>query len=277
MKQYKFSVPSCDISKTFDESCITVVSANVRCYTDGDKGKRNWFYRGAFMVQTLIDANADIIGLQESMRVHYECISEALKGYGSFIDYRDDDDNPEGCPIFYNLSKFALLDKGTFWLSDTPAKISKGWGAACYRICSYAILKQKTDGKALAVFNTHLDHISEAARVNGIRLILEKLNNFGGMPCIIMGDLNDFENSVTYQAATELFDDAKYKTDNTDSGATYHGWGELPDDENIDYFLISKSGIEVLQYSVVRTTYNGVYPSDHYPIMLKFNLKGGQK
>ena len=272
-KEYKFPIPTFDISSSFDSACITVVSSNVRCYTDGDRGKKNWYYRAPFLVRTLIDANADIIGLQECMPVHYDCISGALKGYGSFIDYREENEMPEGCPIFYNLSKFELTKKGSFWLSETPDVVSKNWGAACYRICSYAILKQKTDGKKLAVFNTHLDHVSEEARIKGIRLVLEKLNEFGGMPCIIMGDLNDIENSETYKSATQLFDDAKYKTADSDSGATYQGWGECLDSENIDYFLISKTRIEVLQYRVIRTTYDGVYPSDHFPIKLKINLK----
>ena len=50
-------------------------------------------------------------------------------------------------------------------------------------------------------------------------------------------------------------------------------FSELNVYENIDYFLISKTGIDVKQYRIIRTTYNGVYPSDHYPIMLKINLK----
>jgi len=273
MRKYSAEIPVFDIGKTYDKSCVTVVSANVRCYTAGDTGERNWYYRAPYLVRTLIDANADIIGLQEAMPVHYKCIAPALQGYGSFIDYRQGGKNPEGCPIFYNLSKFELLRKGTFWLSKTPEKKSKSWGAACYRICSYAVLKQKSDGKELAVFNTHLDHVSEEARINGIRLILQMLTEFGGMPCVLMGDLNAFESSVTYREATALFDDAKYQTDDTDSGATYQNWGEEPDYENIDYFLISKSGIAVRQYRVIRTTYNGVYPSDHYPIQLKINLK----
>lgn len=150
MKSYSFEIPSFDIGKTYDEACITVASANVRCYTTGDRGKKNWYYRAPYLVQTLIDINADIIGLQEAMHIHYDCISPALRGYGSFIEYREGGKNPEGCPIFYNLSKFELIDKGTFWLSETPDRISKDWGAACYRICSYAILKQKSDGKELA-------------------------------------------------------------------------------------------------------------------------------
>ena len=46
--------------------------------------------------------------------------------------------------------------------------MSKDWGAAHYRICSYVILKDNTTGKEFVVFNTHLDHESEEARINGI-------------------------------------------------------------------------------------------------------------
>ncbi len=271
--KYNSEIPVSDISKNYDDSCITVVSANVRCYNDGDKNERHWLYRGPLMAQTLIDTKADVIGLQEARKIQYDCICTALQGYGSFIDYRDDGDDPEGCPVFYNLSKFDIERKGTFWLSETPDRISKDWGSSCYRICSYAVLVQKKDGRKLAVFNTHLDHISVEARIKGIRLVLSKLNEFGGMPCVLMGDLNDYENSEMYSSATELFDDAKYKTQDSDSGATYQNWGNNLDDENIDFFLISKEGIDVEQYRVIRTTYDGVYPSDHFPIQLKINLK----
>ena len=60
---------------------------------------------------------------------------DALKNYD--IVY-----NSEGCPIFYSTEKFELEDKGSFWLSETPEVMSKDWGAACYRVCSYVILKE---------------------------------------------------------------------------------------------------------------------------------------
>lgn len=272
MKEYKLEIPEFDIGKSFDSSCITVVSSNVRCSGSQDKNERNWYYRGPLLLRTLIDANPDIIGFQEVKSDAFELLQKSLQGYGSFIDYREECDDPEGCPVFYNLSKFEVERKGSFWLSETPDRPSRDWGAACYRICSFAVLVQKSDSKKLAVFNTHLDHVSEEARIKGIRLVLEKLNEFGGMPCVIMGDFNDYESSRTYISASELFDDAKYRTSDTDSGSTYQGWGENADGENIDYFFVSKQGLDILQYRVIRTTYDGVYPSDHFPIKLKLKL-----
>ncbi|MBQ3904880.1 MAG: endonuclease/exonuclease/phosphatase family protein, partial [Eubacterium sp.] len=203
---------------------------------------------------------------------HYKYLTETLKGYDNVIAYRDNSPLHEACPVFYSTERFELTDKGSFWLSETPEEMSKDWGAACYRICSYVILKDKTNNKQLVVFNTHLDHISDEARINGINVVLDKIKQFGGLPSVIMGDFNADESSETYAAATELFLDAKYQTENTDSGATYQQWGKKLDDENIDYFMISKTGIKVNEYKVVDTTYDGVYPSDHFQIMIKINL-----
>ena len=151
--------------------------------------------------------------------------------------------------------------------------MSKDWGAACYRVCSYVILTDKNTGRDLVVFNTHLDHISDEARINGINVVLDKIKEFGGISSIIMGDFNADESSPTYAAATENFLDAKYQTDNTMTGATYQKFGRALDRENIDYFMISKEGIAVNEYKIIDSTYDGVYPSDHYSIAMKITLE----
>ena len=55
------------------------------------------------------------------------------------------------------------------------------------------------------MFNTHLDHISDEARINGIRVVLDKIAQFGGKPSIIMGDFNAKENSETYKNGNRKF------------------------------------------------------------------------
>ena len=47
----------------------------------------------------------------------------------------------EFCPIFFNTYRFELIESETFWLSETPEKISVGWDAALERICTYARFK----------------------------------------------------------------------------------------------------------------------------------------
>ena len=272
LPQYLLDKENYSAATKEETDVITVVSANVRCLSPEDLFKKSWFYRAPLLIQTLKNAAPDIIGFQEVTPVHKRYLDRALRGFDSVLLYRDNSIVHESCPIYYSESKFDLVDKGGFWLSETPDVMSKGWGAAFNRVCSYVILAQKTDGKQLVVFNTHLDHVSEEARINGIRLVLQKIEQFGGMPSIIMGDFNAEENTETYRAATALFNDAKYQTDDTDSGATYQFYGQALDDENIDYFMLSKTGIETLSYKVLRDTYNGVYTSDHFPIKLEMKL-----
>lgn len=262
-----------DISEVESGDGITVLSANVRCWSPTDFFKRSWWYRADLIIKNITSVKPDVIGFQEVTRVHYRYLTDSLAGYESVLTYRDKSVMSEGCPVFYNVSKFDLKDSGSFWLSETPDVISKDWGAAFSRICSYVILTEKATGKELVVFNTHLDHVSDQARINGIRVILDKIEQFGGLPSIIMGDFNCEEDSETYKAATALFDDAKYQTEKTMTGATYQNWGQSLGRENIDYFMISKSGIRVNEYKIIDTTYDGVYPSDHFPIEIKIELE----
>lgn len=248
------------------DGSVRVMSCNVRCLTPFDFGKRSWFYRADLLAENLRKNAPTVIGFQEVTKWQYAYLTDVLPGFDSVITYRDKMFNSEGCPVFYRSDLYTLIDKNSFWLSETPDEMSKDWGSACYRICSYVILEEKTDGKRFVVFNTHLDHISDKARINGIHVILDKIREFGSLPAVIMGDFNAKEESETYKSATAEFLDAKYQTENTVSGATYQNWGLSLDNENIDYFMISKTGFAVEEYKVVTDTYDGVYPSDHFPI-----------
>ncbi len=248
----------------------TVMSCNLRCISPLDFGKKAWFYRADMIVDKISEQAPGIIGFQEATKWQYNYLVETLKGYDSVITYRDKMFNSEGCPVFYNTELYSLVDKGSFWLSETPEVMSKDWNSACYRICSYVILTDLATNKDFVVFNIHLDHVSDEARIKGIGVILDKISQFGSLPSIIMGDFNAEEDSETYAKVTENFLDAKYETENPDTGFTYQGWGET--ERLLDYFMVSKTGIKVNSYKVVNETVDGVYTSDHFSIVLKFTL-----
>lgn len=251
---------------------IRIMSANVRCLNPQDLGKKSWFYRADLILKNIESEAPTVIGFQEVTKWQYAYLCDTLSGYDSVITYRDDTLYSEGCPVFYNTSLYNLKDKGSFWLSETPEVMSKGWDAACYRICSYVILEEKENGKQFVVFNTHLDHVSDTARINGIRVVLDKIAQFGGLPSVIIGDLNAAEDSETYRSVTENFLDAKYQLENPQISATYQNWGTELDRPCIDYCMISKTGFTVNSYKVVQTTYDGVYPSDHFPLSVSLTL-----
>lgn len=251
---------------------IRVMSCNLRCITPLDPGKKSWFYRADLIVNNIEKENPGIIGFQEATKLQYKYMCDTLTGYDSVIEFRDKSIISEGCPIFYRTDLYELIDKGSFWLSETPDVMSKDWDAACYRICSYVILKEKASGKEFVVFNTHLDHVSDEARINGIAVVLDKIEQFGSLPSMIMGDFNAAEGSQTYESATESFLDAKYQTENTMESCTYEGYGTSLGGKAIDHLMISKTGLEVKSYKVVTDIYDGVYPSDHFQLSVVLTL-----
>lgn len=254
------------ISVTPMPNSITMMSCNVRCLSPLDLGTKSWFYRARLLIDDIAFQAPGIIGFQEATVWQYDYLVSSLPEYDSIITYRDRSFNAEGCPIFYHKDLYELVDKGSFWLSETPDVMSKDWGAACYRICSYVILTEKSSGKDFVVFNTHLDHVSDEARIKGVGVVLEKISQFGGLPAVIMGDFNAREGSKTYESVTRHFADACHAAGVTPS-YTFQNWGALDSAKRIDYFMISRIGFTVLDYAVVPAVHDGVYASDHCPIV----------
>lgn len=253
---------------------VRVMSANLRCWSPDDLGKKSWFYRAPLIAKNIEAEAPSVIGFQEVNKWQYNFLCKVLPDYDSIITFRDTSVVSEGCPIFFSKNLYNLVDKGSFWLSKTPDKMSKDWDSACYRVCSYAILQDKESEKKFVVFNTHLDHVSEEARIEGIKVVLKKIEEFGGYPAMLMGDFNAEEDTATYKSATEIFNDAKYLAEKAEGihSATYQNWGTQLEREPIDYLMISKKGFDVESFKVVDRTFDGVYASDHFPIVAELEL-----
>ena len=254
---------------------MTIMSTNVRYIAYDDFFKRAWFYRADLIAEDIDSVKPDIIGFQEATPVHYNYLKKIMVGYDNEMAYRDNFVLSEGCPIFYRTDKYARIDSGSFWLSETPDVMSKDWGAAHYRIATYVILKDKESGEQFVVFNTHLDHVSEEARINGIQVVLDKIEEFGGLTAFLMGDLNAYPDEQTIIFTHESFDDAHVIAKSKDEGATFHKWGTKKNDNSkrIDYIMISKGDAIVNEYRIVNNKHGDAYSSDHSSIYIKVVLK----
>ena len=255
------------------EESMTIMSANVRYIAPEDLFNKSWFYRADLILDDIDSVHPDIIGFQEATFVHYDYLKRVMAGYDSEMAYRDNFILSEGCPIFWRTDRYEKIDSGSFWLSETPEVMSKDWGSEHYRICVYVILKDLTTGKEFAVFNTHLDHTSDLARINGIKVVLDKITEFGDIPAYLMGDLNAKEDSETIQSTKDSFDDAYKIAEKSDDSPTFHGWGEAADPRRIDYIMISKGDAEVSEYAVIDNLHGDIYSSDHSAIYIKTTLK----
>lgn len=253
---------------------LTIMSTNVRCYAPDDLLKKSLFYRMELIATDIATVLPDIICFQEMQGLHYNYLEDVMPDYTSIMAFRDNSIIREGCSIFYRTNRFEEIESGHFWLSETPDEMSKDWGSAHYRICVYVCLKDRNTGKEFIVFNTHLDHKSEEARIKGIEVVLDKIAALEGRPAFLLGDLNAGEGTPTIESTKKNFDDAKkIAASSLDRDKyTYNNWGKDGGKSLIDYILVSKGDATVKEYHVLNNCYNGIYSSDHSSIYVKTKI-----
>ena len=253
---------------------VKIMTYNVYIAGAGDSSPEN---RTESVVKTIRSEMPDSFGLQEADYAWVTRISEALPEYAYVGVGRDDGENGgEFSPVFYLKAKFNLIDSGTFWLSKTPEKPSRGWDAMLKRICSWAVLEDKESGKRYAHFNAHMDHIGSNARKNSAELIVEKANAVGDIPVVVTGDFNCDEGTKPYNAMRAGgFNDTKRIAKSTMDIGTYHNFG-MNDVYNgrspIDYIFVSDGDAYVESYKVLDGKVDGKYSSDHYPVVSEMSL-----
>ena len=221
----------------------------------------------------------DVLGVQELNSIWQTKFQELLPQYAYYGVKRGGDEKEETSEmsgIFYLKDKFELVDSGTFWISNTPEKESKFDGAACYRICSFVVLKNKNTGKMVAHFNTHLDHVSTDAQDLGGRLIAEKTEEikgkYGDILTVITGDFNQYPDGLAIKALEEKgFVKASDTVENGNAMCTYQGWGKDFYDAPIDFIFTDKSR-KISNYTVHIQKMDNSYVSDHFMITAEIEV-----
>lgn len=202
----------------------------------------------------------------------------------AYYDYR------EASAIYYNVDRFALEEKGTFWLSDTPnveGSVAKSWSdkALFPRVCTYVVVKDKKSDKKFAYFNTHFSYEDAALRKKSAELILKKIEE-KGVTAFFSGDLNfaSNEETDTYNAIIAKMDDSRTVASKTMSGNTFHAYGygpgELASDGDvtktvpIDYIFSTKGSLKVASFRILKVEgRKGIaedYYSDHFSIVAQY-------
>lgn len=256
---------------------ISVMSYNIR-YGSANGGKRSWKNRRAILVELMRMQKADLIGVQEALKFQLDEIRKELPIYGEIGAGRDDGKTSgEYAAILYKTERFDVVESGTFWFSDTPdAAGSKSWGNRIPRICSWAFLVDKGTNKCVYIYNLHLDHLSQNSRKKSVELLIDKIccREFK-CPVIITGDFNVNERNPVIRILKGLipveksgfvpFVDVFRKIHPKTFGGTYNFFIGLRFGPRIDY-IFATPDLRVIDVQIVRTSFDGMYPSDHFPI-----------
>lgn len=179
---------------------LKIASYNIRIDMESD-GIYAWDFRKKPLTDFLKTMDFDFIGIQEARNSQYEYLKEH-SGYEVFGKGRSTQDDPynEACPILFHPGRFELEEGDTFWLSETPERISKYKDADCLRIAVWGIFRSLESGKQIAFINTHFDHISKEARVFAAKLLVKFIGErFQGIPVFLTGDFNENEEGEWHQ------------------------------------------------------------------------------
>ena len=261
---------------------ITVMSFNLR-RGDLDKGERAWTWRRQAVLAVLRQANPDIVVTQEGTLAMLHDLTENLPGYDWVGVSRAPGPSEEySGAIFYRISLLQVVAAGQFWLSETPEEPGSRLPGALPRLANWVRFRHRPTAREFVVYGTHLDHQSQRARELGAELIQQHIIRQSAhvpLPVLVAGDLNAPPSNRAIQLLRAGQGDHQLLLDAADwlrsqgqpVGATYHGYRGILEGEPIDYILHS-SEWEVLTFQVLTDAVDGIYPSDHYPILARLRL-----
>ncbi|WP_178983799.1 endonuclease/exonuclease/phosphatase family protein [Winogradskyella helgolandensis] len=256
---------------------LQAMTYNIRLDIASD-GENAWSNRKDFLSSQILFLSPDVFGVQEARPNQIEDLNSALLDYKFIGEGRDGNGEGEFSAIYYNSKKLKVEKQHTFWLSDSPTVVSKGWDAAYPRVCTYGLFTLKDNGQKFWVFNTHLDHVGEEAQKEGMKLILKKMasENTENYPVLLMGDFNVEPNSKVVAEILPTMSDSrqiatlKFGPEGTFNAFQYNESAT----RRIDYIFVSKSpNVLVPKYAVFSSAIDFKFPSDHFPVYIEIELK----
>jgi endonuclease/exonuclease/phosphatase family metal-dependent hydrolase len=260
-----------------DPAAYRIATYNVRRITNEAEPNHAWSVRRPLVADMITRYGFDIFGLQEPLGEQVDHLAADLPMFSRFGVSDKNDHAYQHQDIFYRTSRFALLTSGQFWLAPgAPATLpvnTKPWDNE-YHACvvTWGQFRDKATGFSFFVFNAHFDPGGTQARQESANLVLTKIAGIAGdAPVIFMGDLNTNQDTAPFLTLNnsallqETWDVAAVKT--PASRQTGNWWDANWDfNSQIDHIFVS-AGWQVASRQVLRDTYKGVFPSDHYPVL----------
>ncbi len=250
-----------------------IMSYNIR-YNNPNDNENWWEYRKQEVVEMIKYYQPEIFGIQEGLSAQVKYIDSTLTNY-SYVGLGRDDGKEKGefTAIFFDTTKLKLIETKTFWLSETPNKVSVGWDASMERICTYGAFLNKKTNKSIFIFNCHFDHIGKKSRIESSYLILEEIKNKGiGHECIaVIGDLNCQPDENPIEILKMELKDSYQVSQSQPYGpiGTFNSFNTVNEvTKRIDYIMVKN--LNVTHYTTIDDRRkNKLWLSDHLPILIQ--------
>ena len=260
-----------------EDNLIRVATYNVR--GPNDKSPNSWKDRLPRMVKTIRDNQFELIGTQETLNGPINDLCESLK-FATFGVGRDKHKGDEHNSVFYDPERFSVISQETFWLSPEPEKPgSSAWDSSLPRICTWGLLLDRKTNKRFVIANTHLDHQSAIARIQGVNVILTRLAPMiEKYPFILTGDFNSTADDMPVRRVLNVLRDARMVSETDHYGAgdeTFHDFHvnrkERTHRKPIDFIFVNDR-VRVLSHGTINDFRDGLASSDHFPVTVEIVL-----
>lgn len=177
----------------------------------------------------------DVICMQEVIYDSYNYFKEKFSDYVAYgFAGPEMDPYTEGYHfigknvIFFSKKRYEFVSSGCYWLSETPlAAGSCSWNTMRARHCNWVRLRDRKSGAEFRVLDIHLDHKSDDARREQMKMIVGECAQYAdGFPQIICGDFNSgIENAPVACLRDAGWQEAYEAVHGPgEAGFTYHGF-----------------------------------------------------
>ncbi len=277
-----FSVANQGISAHADEATHKILGCNIRvALPEDDAIGRGWSARKNACIKLIKAQKADLIGLQEVLKVQADDLKNEMQDYGCFgFEGPEMDLNPETYNgiaknlVMYAKKRYDMIGAGCYWLSETPEiGGSKSWNTARARHVNWLRLKDKKTGKQFRIMAVHLDHKDQEARNKQGQLIVKESNQYAAdFPQLLIGDFNVDATNPVYSIITAGNWKDTYRTiyGDVEPGATFHNFLGKEYSKSTEKktgkidFIFTKGNIITKNAKIIDDMVDGIYPSDHY-------------
>ena len=257
---------------------ISVISFNIRVDNAAD-GTNVWRNRRDAVVTMIERERPMLLGLQEAQPHQITYLSEHCPDYAWYGLGRDTGKVPpatdsyaaeETMAIFWRTAELELLDKGTFWLSETPDQVSKGWDASYRSTCIWAGFRHKKSGQTFYFFNTHLDNDGKVAREESIKLLVSRMKTINSKRRVsfLTADFNSNVTDACFAPLHVYMRDARANAAVSDDYPSWNGYGASTG--RLDHVFFSGDNCTAREFRTLRGDYGVPYISDHYPVAAWF-------
>lgn len=272
---------------------IRYVNAN-----NGDTGDKLWANRRQYVAQIVRDYDFDIVGLDEvtgnnsdptTGKSQLQDMQDMLPGY-TMIAYERENRKYSYTGLMYKTSRYECLNHVSFWISQTPWQVSKGWTADenIYRRCVMAHFRVRNTGEEFWFCSTHCNYGPSECAIQGAKLVAQMVRDSArNLPVVLVGDFNMVREvhtdayrgyaSMLNDAALEVPADQNYCLPTTNPQITNTGNNWIPVTQSgakgSEFDYIFYHNMTPLSRHIITEYYGrSVNPSDHYPLLVRFRL-----